>query len=281
LSSGNVALDGAFLGIINLRGNRCGHDPRNPRLIPAKPIRKGKGGLPRILSLAAERAREWYAKPWKCPAFTSKTQNKKRQTRSERREACVVVVEALLSRLDLASLCLGTPTLDHGFIDVDMAAIVKIAGIGQRRTERAIRQLKDAGFVEVKQPRVQNIQGEYFGCRAIRVITTALFECLGLGPMLKRERKRASEALRKKAMRANRKLSDLMRRASQGVKGAFRRQGRTGRETSNDLARQQRVLEWNRTWRQYIQDGHSSREAQRRTNAALGYPEGFSPGLDI
>ncbi len=39
-----------------LSGNRCGHDPKNPALTPAVPIRKGKGGLPRILSLAAERA---------------------------------------------------------------------------------------------------------------------------------------------------------------------------------------------------------------------------------
>jgi hypothetical protein len=41
-------------------GNRCGHDPKRPNLSPAHSIRKGKGGLPRILSLAAERAKAWY-----------------------------------------------------------------------------------------------------------------------------------------------------------------------------------------------------------------------------
>ena len=51
---------------MTLSGNRCGHDPKNPNLSPAKPIRKGKGGLPRILSLAAERAKAWYFHPKKC-----------------------------------------------------------------------------------------------------------------------------------------------------------------------------------------------------------------------
>ena len=43
-------------------GTRCGHDPKRPLLTPANPIRKGKGGLPRILSLAAGRTKAWYSK---------------------------------------------------------------------------------------------------------------------------------------------------------------------------------------------------------------------------
>lgn len=74
-------------------GNRCGHDPRQPKLSPAHPIRKGKGGLPRILSLAAERAKAWYFHPKKCPLLS----HPNRQTRSERREACQIVLETILS----------------------------------------------------------------------------------------------------------------------------------------------------------------------------------------
>jgi hypothetical protein len=48
-------------------GNRCGHDPKRPLLTPANPIRKGKGGLPRILSLAAELTKAWYDHPKTCP----------------------------------------------------------------------------------------------------------------------------------------------------------------------------------------------------------------------
>ena len=117
-----------------LTGNRCGHDPKKPQLQPAHPIRKGKGGLPRLLSLAAERAKAWYFHPKKCKLLQSKPD---RQTRSERREACQIVIETILSHLDLASLCLGTPTLESGFIDIDMRTIVRDSGIGQRRCERA------------------------------------------------------------------------------------------------------------------------------------------------
>lgn len=78
----------------NMTGNRCGHDPKPPKLSPAKPIRKGKGGLPRILSLAVERAKAWYYHPKKCNLLQS---HPHRKTRSERREACQIVIETILS----------------------------------------------------------------------------------------------------------------------------------------------------------------------------------------
>lgn len=251
-------------------GNRCGHDPKRPLLTPANPIRKGKGGLPRILSLAAERTKVWYDHPKKCPSLLTKGN---RKTRSERREACLVVLEALLSHLDLASLCLGVPTLASGFIDIDMKTIVCDSGLGQRRCERAIRQLREAGFMQVTQPRGRSDEGQYFGCRAIRVITTALFEWLGLGPMLRRERARASEALRRKAQKANRKLADFMRRVVSGVRPIFKhRQGAKSRE--------QRTALWNATWAGHVRVGLDVQSAQWRTNETLGYPPGYSPGLE-
>jgi hypothetical protein len=185
-------------------GNRCGHDPRHPRLDPLRPIRKGKGGLPRILSLAAERTKAWFDHPKRCPPLLT---HGDRKTRSERREACLVVLETMLSHLDLAFLCLGVPTRANGFIGIDMKTIVRDSGLGQRRCERAIRQLRKAGFMQVRQPRRKSEDGKYFGCRAVRIITSALFEWLGLGPMLRRERARASEALRRKAQKANRKTA--------------------------------------------------------------------------
>jgi hypothetical protein len=78
--------------------------------------------------------------------------------------------------------------------------------------------LKQAGFMQVTQPRGRSEEGRYFGCRAIRIITSALFEWLGLGPMLRREQIRASEALRRKARKANRKFADFMRRVTSGFK---------------------------------------------------------------
>lgn len=255
-------------------GNRCGHDPHHPRLNAAVSIPKGKGGVPRILSLAAERAKAWYFHPAKCPALHGDG----RQIRSERREACQIVQEVIFRQLDLASMCLGTPTPASGFIDIDMGTIVRDSGLGQRRCERAIALLKEAGFMRVKQPRQQNEEGAYFGCRAIRIVTEALFEALGLGPMLHRERARASERLRRKAQKMNKKLSDLMGR----MLGTFQSPtGRSFRPTARlDEKREQRTLAWNRSWGELVLQGVDSGEAQRRTHEALGYPPGYSPGQD-
>ncbi len=258
-----------------MTGNRCGHDPKHPNLSPTRPIRKGKGGLPRILSLAAERAKAWFYHPKKCPPLQS---HPNRRTRSERREACQVVLETILAHLDLASMCLGTPTLSSGFIDIDMRTIVRDSGIGQRRCERAIAVFKEAGFMKVTQPRTQNDEGLYFGCRAIRVVTEALFDWLSLGPMLRRERARASEVLRRKAQKANRKLSNFMNR----LKKQFPSIGGITRRfiAPHDPSREQRTLTWNRKWGEFILQGGNPEDAQRRTNEILGYPPGYSPGQE-
>ena len=257
-------------------GNRCGHDPQHPRLNAAVSIPKGKGGFPRILSLAAERAKAWYFHPGKCPALHGRG----RQIRSERREACQIVLEVIFRHLDLASMCLGTPTPASGFIDIDMRTIVRDSGIGQRRCERAIALLRKAGFMHVKQPRRQNEEGAYFGCRAIRIVTEALFEALGLGPMLHRERARASERLRRKAQKMNKKLSDLMGR----LRGTFKSPSGHGFRLPfirTEESREQRTLAWNRKWGELVLQGVDSGEAQRRTNEALGYPPGYSPGQEF
>lgn len=250
----------------NKCGNRCGHDPRTPKLRPLTPIRQGKGAPPRILSLAAERARAWYDRPGMCPPLQS---SDARRTRSERREAIVVVLETLLARLDLASLCCGAPTLAQGFIDVDMRTLVRDSGLGQRRIERAIAHLKDAGFMQVTQPRGKSEEGRYFGCRAIRVMKESLFEWLGLGPMLRRERARASERLRRKAQRANRKLADFMRRTTSNFRSP---------PPLVSKASIERNRAWSQEWGRHVAAGCSIQEAQRRTNAAFGLPPDFSPG---
>ena len=256
-----------------MTGNRCGHDPKNPNLSPVKPIRKGKGGLPRILSLAAERAKAWYFHPKKCPPLQSRPN---RRTRSERREACQIVLETILAHLDLASMCLGTPTLSSGFIDIDMRTIVRDSGIGQRRCERAIALLKEAGFMKVRQPRAINDQGNYVGLRAIRVVTTLLFEFLNLGPMLQRERARATRRLQVKARKANHKVADLMRRMTTGLRNAFTFKPQRSRA---DLEkREEETRCWNTTCAKYMLADLDPDECRRRTNTELGLPADYSPG---
>jgi len=253
----------------SVSGNRCSHDPANPCLSPPEPIRKGLGGLPRILSLAAERAKEWFDFPDQCPPLQSSPD---RQTRSERREACQVVLEALLSRLDLVSLRVGVPTPAHGFVDLDMKTLVKITGLGQRRCERAIGQLKEAGFITVSQPRYKNEEGKYFGLRAVRVITKEFFDWLGLGPMLAKERARACAALKKKARAAGKTLGDLMKR----VGGIFKKRLDNGPERKPLDPETSRA--WSRLVGEYFRQGLEPREAQKLANERFGFPPAWSPG---
>ncbi|MDL2226814.1 hypothetical protein LJB86_04085 [Deltaproteobacteria bacterium OttesenSCG-928-M10] len=255
-------------------GNRCGHDPQNPILSPPKPIPKGEGGLPRILSLAAERAKEWFWNPQKCPLLETNTD---RQTRSERREAIQVVLEYLLSRLDLVTLCVGTPTLRDSFVDLSMNTIVDGTGLGQRRCERAIHDLKEAGFMEVAQPRYRNEEGKYFGLRAIRCLTVRLFEWLELGPMLARERARASQALKKRIAKYGRTLGDVVKRtfnkALESAAGLKKQMPQMRRSASQEISRP-----WYDFYHEKIRSGLESRDAQRQANERFNYPPNWSPG---
>jgi len=180
----------------------------------------------------------------------------------------------MLSFLDLASLCLGTPTLNNGFVDISMKTLVEVSGMSQRRCERAIADLKKAGLAEVKQPRKVNEHGDYVGLRAIRVIREAFFEFLDLGPMLRRERARATERLRLKAKRANRKLADMVRRASQSFKSFIRRSPSSQSEQEQHAD----ALRWNQVCAKHIMVGCSPDELRRQVNAELGLPPDYSPG---
>ncbi len=256
-----------------ISGNRCGHDPKNPRLNPLEPIKSGPGCPPRILSLAAERAKEWFFTPDKCPLFRAESE---RQLRSERREAIQVVLEFLLSRLELASLWIGTPTMKEGFIDLDMKSIVEGTGLGQRRCERAIGNLKEAGFMEVKQPRFQSEDGRYFGLRAIRLLTVRFFEWLGLGPMLARERARASKILKKRLAQYGRSLADVMKRPVNLFQPLFR--PKPVQEPKKPLD-YERLRSWHSLMRELIDAGVDMKEAQRLVNARMNFPPDWSPAL--
>lgn len=97
--------------------------------------------------------------------------------------------------------------------------------------------------------------------------------------MLHRERARASERLRRKAQKMNKKLADLMGR----MRDMFNSPGRRGfRQLSvrEREEREQRTLVWNQTWGKLVLQGIAPEEVQRRTNEVLGHPLGYSPGQD-
>ena len=130
--------------------------------------------------------------------------------------------------------------------------------------------------MKVQQPRTINDQGDYVGLRAIRVVTTLFFELLNLGPMLQRERARASDRLQSKARKANHKVTDLMRRMTKGLRNAFT--FKPHRSRADLEKREEETRRWNVTCSKYMLADLDPDECRLRTNAELGLPADYSPG---
>ena len=182
----------------NLGGNFCGHDPLSPRFTLARPAKTGKGGIPRVLTLCAERLKTYYYSPRKVIPSLDLANGSQRQQRSERREACLLSLMALLKYTDLASLRVGIPT-QNGFLSLTVDYLAKQTGMTLKRVERAMADLKAAGLVTVAQPRKRLPDGSWKGLAAVKAISRHLFAVFGLGRMLQRERDKASKRLAKKS----------------------------------------------------------------------------------
>jgi len=182
----------------NLGGNFCGHDPLCPRLTLARPAKTGKDGIPRILTLCSERLKGYYHNPRLIIPSLDLANGSQRQQRSERREACLLLLMALLKYTDLASLRVGIPTQD-GFLSLTVGYIAKQTGMTLKRVERALADLKTSGLVTLSQPRKRLPDGSWKGLAAVKAISRHLFALFGLGRMLQRERDKASRRLAKKS----------------------------------------------------------------------------------
>lgn len=187
----------AYVPRINAGGNFCGHDPLSPRFELVKQAKKGKGGLPRVLTLCMERITCYFHRPRKVLPSLDLANGSDRQQRSERREACVILLVVLLKRTDLVSLRVGIPTCD-GFMSYTVDYIARETGMSLKRVERALADLRAAGIITISQPRQLLPDGSWKGLASVKAISKHLFSAFGLGSMLQKERDKASKRLKKK-----------------------------------------------------------------------------------
>ena len=178
-------------------GNRCGHDPTCPRWFepPAH-----HAPHPRIITRLEEAVRAYFADPAVLPSLNA-ANGSARQQRSERREACLALLGALVHYLDLVTLRVGIPQADGSFEGLTLEFLAEKAGLGLRRAERACRDLRKAGLVEVfpiAQPRED---GGHKGLPAIRRLPVALFKVFGLSKWLQHERDKAAHRRRRQRRR--------------------------------------------------------------------------------
>ncbi|UQZ88887.1 hypothetical protein C4J81_06630 [Deltaproteobacteria bacterium Smac51] len=88
--------------------------------------------------------------PPKCPLFNRGPDL--RLMRSQRREACLALLLALLRHLDPTTLCIGFLHPNGLFQSLAMKHIVLETGLGRRRCERVIADLKRIEAVEMRSP---------------------------------------------------------------------------------------------------------------------------------
>ena len=178
-------------------GNRCGHDPLRPRWFepPAH-----HAPHPRIITRLEEAVRAYFADPAVFPSLNAANGSARRQ-RSERREGCLALLGALVHYLDLVTLRVGVPQADGSFEGLTLEFLAEKAGLGLRRAERACRDLRKAGLVEVY-PIARKTDGDrHKGLPAIRRLPVALFQVFGLSRWLQRERDKAASRRRRQRHR--------------------------------------------------------------------------------
>lgn len=205
-------------------GNKCGHRPDSPRYFvpPEKHAQR-----PQILKRTIEEIRKYYVNPAILPALNA-VNGSTRQQRSERREAECAILGTILHYTDLVTLRVGVPQADGSMAGLTMPYLANLSGLGARRAERAIADLKAAGIITVH-PISQKVEDAiYKGIAAIRTVSKELFAALGLGKWLKHERQKAAD---------RRKEKDAKRQAKQlaNVKMAMNAQrgGNAGKKSGN------------------------------------------------
>ncbi|HEK2572444.1 TPA: hypothetical protein SMT25_005598 [Pseudomonas aeruginosa] len=191
----------------NSGGNFCGHRPDAPRLELVKPSTDKT--RPKILAELQSRVRQYYRSPRYIPSLNA-ANGSRRQQRSERREACLLLLNAILEFTDLSSLRCGVPT-SAGFISLTLDYLVQYTGMNMRRAERAMADLKRANLLTVSQPRQLQEDGSWRGLAAVKAVNALLFTAFGLHERLRHERDRAAKRLAKKAVKAGGSLTGWSR----------------------------------------------------------------------
>jgi len=221
-----------------------------------------------------EKIREW-------PAYIADLFLRKddRDMRSERVEAVQCLLEAIFYRLELSSRYLGTPNTrrePYGFIDESMDGLAKLANLGKRRCERAMRELMQAGVITSKQRRGKGADGSYFGLRAIRQVELKLFELLDMAEFYFAQ---AAEARGRLWDAANKK-------GLKSLKKFFLRIGIGEQEKQSEAvppADLDMVARWNEAVGEIMSREPDKPPEQIRleANERLGLPAGYHPGAKM
>ncbi len=182
-------------------GNNCGHCPETPRhFVPPE----NHANRPQILRKIIIAIQKFYQDPGTLPLLNAANESD-RQQRSERREGCIAILGCILHYTDLVTLRVGIPQADGSMAGLTMPFLAEKSGLGERRAERAIHDLKAAGIITVHPICTKISDIIYEGIAAIRTVSKHLFTALGFHDWLRHEQQRAIERRKKKNLKQDRK----------------------------------------------------------------------------
>ena len=147
----------------------------------------------------------YYNQPEKIlPSLNAANQSDRRQ-RSERREACLLLLRAVIHYTDLATLKVGVPRSDGSIGGLTLSRLSALTQLGTRRTSRAMRDLKRAGILTVKTICHRKSEQGYVGEAAIKSLSPHIFALFGLDRWLRHEQRRAEERKSRRRHKSERK----------------------------------------------------------------------------
>lgn len=195
-------------------GNKCGHRPDAPRFF-APPEKHAK--LPPLLRSIQTAIQDYF---WKISIFPqlNAINGSTRQQRSERREACIELLGCILHFTDLVTLRVGIPQANGSMKGLTMPYLASLSGLSERRAERAISDLRKAGFITIHPICKKLPDATYKGFAAIRTVAKELFAALGFADWLKHERRKATERRLERSEKQRRKELAKVKMAMNGQK---------------------------------------------------------------
>ncbi|APU00763.1 hypothetical protein [Aeromonas phage Asp37] len=196
-------------------GNRCDHDPKNPRLeLDHIPARRGK--LPAALQLCVDNLKAYYydrsiLRPLaELDASDKKVTAGKRSNRSEAREAEVLVISAILQSLDLTSMLVGVPVAGK-FVYRSTYELAKMAGLldpvtdePHRRFTRCLSRIRRSGMMDTTRTTFKTKHGTVRAGVAIKKVSDDFIVMLMGGDPKAAARLEKAKASHYKATRARR-----------------------------------------------------------------------------
>lgn len=180
-------------------GNFCGHNPAAPALEITRPATARR--RPKILDVLHENVSRYYHRPDLIPNLRDCTihrngrrHQRRRKMRSERREAIVQILRACAHFVDLTTLHLGRP-VPAGFAWTTKAQLRRLTSLGEKRFDRALRDLRESKIVRIfeRSRALPFVEGEFRAEPAIKIFSQHLFGVFGLGKWLQAEVERARQ----------------------------------------------------------------------------------------